>query len=139
MKFITLLFFFVVTHSAFAAVCSPEMQQLQFNRHGYVELRTSDNHKAWTAIEKKMIHKVVALQGYLSNITEAEALDGFGDYYEGEQGGNAGEIVYFKVGRKVIAKVHYWPGDNEYGAYVEVVGSKILVHAEIGDGDIYCL
>ena len=115
------------------------MQALQFNDHGYTVLRTVDDHKNWTAIEKKMIHKTVTLQSWLNPMTEAEAVETFGDYYNGEQGSNAGEIVYFKVGRKIIAKVHYWPGDNEYGAYVEVVGSKVLVHAEIGDGDIYCL
>ncbi len=139
MKLVTLLFFFVVASSAFAAQCSQEMQALQFNRHGYVELRTSTNHEAWSTIEKKMIRKVVALQSYLSAVTEAEALDAFGDYYNGKLGGNAGEITYYKVGNKAIALVHYWPGDNQYGAYVEVVGSKILIHAEIGDGDIYCL
>lgn len=139
MKLITLLFFFIVTHSAFAVTCSPEMQQLQFNRHGYVQLKTTNADVGYTAIEKKMIHKVVGLQDYLSNLSEADALEAFGDYYEGERGSNEGEIEYFKVGRKVIAKVHYWPGDNEYGAYVEVVGPKVLVHAEIGDGDIYCL
>lgn len=139
MKFITFLFFFIAVNSYASTKCSPEMQALQFNRHGYTELRTSDDHKAWTAIEKKMIHKTVTLQSWLNPMTEAEAVETFGDYYNGEQGSNAGEIVYFKVGRKIIAKVHYWPGDNEYGAYVEVVGTKVLVHAEIGDGDIYCL
>ncbi len=117
------------------------MQQLQHNRHGYVELRTSDNHNAWTPIEKKMIQKTLTLQDYLGVLNENESLRIFGDFYENETetGSNAGEIVYFKVGNKVIAKVHYWPGDNEFGAYVEVVGSKVLIHAEISDGDIYCL
>lgn len=138
MKFITLLFFFIATQNAFAAPCSPEMQALQFNSRGYVELKTTNAETGYTAIEKKMIHKVVGIQGYLANLSEAQALEAFGDYYQGERGSNEGEIVYFKVGRKVIAKVHYWPGDNEYGAYVEVVGSKIVIHAEIGDGDIYC-
>ncbi len=131
MKFVTLLFFFIVTNS-YAAECSQEMQALQHNRHGYVELKTSNFDTGFSALEKKMIHKVVTIQEYLSTNTLEESFENFG-------GSSDGEIVYFKVGRKVIAKVHYWPGDNEYGAYVEVVGSKVLVHAEIGDGDIYCL
>ena len=139
MKLVTLLFFFIVTNTYAAVTCSPEMQTLQFNSHGYVHLRTSDNHDAWTAIEKKMIHKVVTIQDFLSNESQDSAVEIFGDYYNGRRGSNAGEIEYFKVGKKIIAKVHYWPGDNEYGAYVEVVGSKILILAEICDGDIYCL
>ena len=139
MKFITLLFFFAVINSYAATTCSPEMQQLQHNEHGYITLKTRNHETGFSAIERKMIHKVVALQDYLKDVTEQEALDGFNDVYEGEAGYNAGEIVYFKVGRKMIAKVHYYPGDNEYGAYVEVVGSKVLVHAEIIDGEIYCL
>ncbi len=135
MKFITLLFFFFAVNTYAGTKCSPEMQALQYNEHGYVTLRTSDNHDAWSSIEKKMISTVVALQEYIKE----DALEVFGDYYEGERGSNAGEIVYFKVGKKIIAKVHYWPGDNEFGAYVEVIGSKVIVHAEIGDGEIVCL
>lgn len=139
MKIITLLFFFIAVNSYAAYECSPEMQALQFNEHGYTVLRKKDDHLAWTNVEKKMIYKVVALQEYLQPLTESEALEIFGDFYEGEQGFNAGEITYFRVGRKIIAQVRYWPGDNEYGAFVEVIGSQVLVHAEIGDGEINCL
>lgn len=132
MKFVTLLFFFIAAQQAFAAKCSPEMQALQFNEHGYVELRTTNFDTGFSASEQKLIHKVVTLQDYLGANTQEQSLEDFG-------GSSDGEIVYFKVGRKMIAKVHYWPGDNEYGAYVEVVGSKVLIHATIGDGDIYCL
>lgn len=139
MKLITLFFFFFVVNSYASTQCSPEMQALQYNERGYVTLKTTNHETGFSAIEKKMIHKVVALQEYLKDVTEQEAMDAFNDVYEGEIGYNAGEIVHFKVGRKMISKVHYYPGDNEYGAYVEVVGSKVLVHAEINDGDIYCL
>ena len=132
MKLITLIFFFIVAQTAFAAQCSPEMQQLQFNHHGYVELRTSNFDTGFSALEKKLIHKVVTIQEYLGANSPEESLEAFG-------GSADGEIIYFKVGRKVIAKVHYWPGDNEYGAYVEVVGSKILIHALIGDSEISCI
>lgn len=131
MKFVTLLFFFIVTNS-YAATCSKEMQALQHNRHGYLEMKTSNFDTGFTALEKKLIHKVVTIQDYLSTNTAEQSLEDFG-------GSADGEIVYFKVGNKVIAKVHYWPGDNEYGAYVEVVGSKVLIHAEIGDSEIVCL
>lgn len=132
MKLVTLLFFFIVTNTYAASNCSPEMQALQFNRHGYVELKTTNFDTGFSALEKKMIHKVVTIQDYLTSNSPEQSLEDFG-------GSADGEIVYFKVGNKVIAKVHYWPGDNNYGAYVEVVGSKVLIHAEIGDGDIYCL
>lgn len=132
MKLITLLFFFIAANSAFAASCSPEMQQLQFNRHGYVELKISNFDTGFSALEKSLIHKVVTIQDYLSTNTPDQSLEDFG-------GSADGEIFYYKVGRKVIAKVHYWPGDNEYGAYVEVSGSKILILAEIGDSEISCL
>ena len=139
MKFITLLFFFISVTTYAGTQCSPEMQALQYNEHGFVTLRTSNDHFNWTAIEKKMIHKAVTLQSYMSEESEEASLEFFGDINGCEQGENAGEIVYFKVGKKIIAKVHYWPGDNEYGAYVEVMGSKVHVLAEIHDGDINCL
>ena len=130
MKFVTLLFFFIVTNS-YAANCSQEMQALQYNPHGYVELKTSNFETGFSALEKRLIHKVVTIQDYLSENSAEQSLEDFG-------GSADGEIVYFKVGNKVMAKVHYWPGDNEYGAYIEVFGSKVLVHAHIGDGDINC-
>jgi hypothetical protein len=130
MKLITLLFFFIVTNT-YATVCSPEMQALQYNEHGYVEMKTSNFDTGFSAIEKKMIHKAVIQQDYLSDNSPEQSLEDFG-------GSADGEIVYYKVGRKVIAKVHYWPGDNEFGAYVEVIGSKILIHAHIGDSEIIC-
>ena len=35
--------------------------------------------------------------------------------------------------------VHYWPGDNEYGAFVKVQhGKKVVVLATIVDGIIRC-
>jgi hypothetical protein len=114
------------------------MQALQYNEHGYTHLRTENDHYFWTDTQKKMIHATVTLQSYLSDATEEESLEYFGDFSGCEVGTSAGEIEYLKVGKKIIAKVHYWPGDNEYGAYVEVVGSKVLVHAEIHDGDIIC-
>ncbi len=138
MKFITLLFFFIAVNTYAGTQCSPEMQALQFNERGYTHLRTADDHFSWTNNEKKMIHKAVTLQSGMTDLTEEESLEFFGDFVSCETGSNAGEIQYFKVGRKIIAKVHYWPGDNEYGAYVEVVGSKVLVLAEIHDGDISC-
>lgn len=139
MKIITLLFFFIAVNSYAANTCTPAMVALQSNEHGYVTLRTSNDHFGWTENEKQMIYKTVTLQEYNREFNVDESLEIFGDFYGCEQGENAGEIVYFKVGKKIIAKVHYWPGDNEYGSYVEMVGSKIHVLAEIHDGDVSCL
>jgi hypothetical protein len=131
MKFITLLFFFIAVNSYAGTKCSPEMIALQYNEHGYVELKTTNFETGLSKLEEKMIHKAVTQQDYLSTNTPEQSLEDFG-------GSADGEIVYYKVGHKVIAKVHYWPGDNEFGAYVEVVGSKVIIHAHIGDSEIVC-
>lgn len=138
MKLATLLFFFILANSAFAAKCGPEVKAIESDSPSVIHLRTAKNHGQWTATEKKMIHKTVTRQEWLAKHSEAQAVEEFGDYYRGEIGSNAGEINYLKIGKKIIAQVIYWPGDNAYGAYVELAGTKVIVLAEIHDGDIYC-
>jgi hypothetical protein len=101
--------------------------------------KVSDDHKRFTSVEKQLIHRAVTQQSWLRNIALAESLDVFGDYYRGKPGSNAGVIKYFQIDGKQFVLVHYWPGDNEYGAYFmrNQNGSHKLV-ATIGDSFIDC-
>jgi hypothetical protein len=99
-----------------------------------LQTKKSTKHDRFTDVEKKMIH--AAMRGG----TIAESVHWFGDYYgdETETGSNAGQIVYYKMGKEEVVLVHFWPGDNEVGAFVKTVNGKVKVIAEIGDGDIDC-
>lgn len=102
-------------------------------------VRVAKNHKKFTSIEKQLIHRTVKLQGWLKDVTLKESLEAFGDYYEGRIGENAGEIIYYNIDGKQIILVHYWPGENEYGAFYQLNknGSYKLI-AEITDSFIEC-
>jgi hypothetical protein len=98
---------------------------------GISHSRVSEDHNRFTFNEKKMIHLTITFQDWLQGASLDEALKVFGENY--------GEIIYYKVEGRTIALVHYFPGDNEYGAFYEVRGRgafKFL--AQVQDGDIYC-
>ncbi len=102
-------------------------------------VKQTNDHKKWTAIEKKMIHETI--KSPESKITQFEALRYFGDYYEDstEEGSNAGEIQYFRAGNFKFALVHYWPGDNEVGAFIELgPKNQIKILATVSDQWIEC-
>jgi hypothetical protein len=103
----------------------------------------SKNHKKFTKAELKLIHKTISAEDFYAGkkLTEAEALHIFGDYYEDETetGSDAGEIDYYIVGTQQIIIVHYWPGENEYGAIFEIKAGKTVHVANIGDSFISCL
>lgn len=104
--------------------------------------KTSNNHKHFTKTEKNLIFEAIESdEMYSGTITEAEALNIFGDYYDGSQttGSNAGEISYYTVGKQKFIIVHYWPGDNEYGGIFEVKNGKAAHIAIIGDSFIECI
>ncbi len=82
--------------------------------------------------EKQMIHLTVSLQEWLSGIGRQEALELF------VEDRNDGEILYYQLDGKEIALIHYYPGDNEYGAFVEMKGNAFTLLAEVRDSDIYC-
>lgn len=106
-------------------------------------IKRHDDHKRWSSIEKKMIHETIKTDGYSEKINEYEALRQFGDYYEEgdtEEGSNAGSISYYKYGKAKFALVHYWPGDNEVGAFLEIgPKGKIKILATISDGWMECV
>lgn len=101
----------------------------------------ADDHKKWTILEKKMIHATITSDDYHANVNQNEALRTFGDYYEDntEEGANSGSIQYYKVGAYKFVLVHYWPGDNEVGAFLEVdPKGKIKILATISDQWVEC-
>ena len=101
--------------------------------------KISKDHKKFTFSEKRMIHLTVSTQSWLSGSSLEEALDIFGDFQDGRPGPNAGEIRYYKIEQKTLALVHYWPGDNEYGAFFEVKrDGSFKMLARVEDSWINC-
>lgn len=105
---------------------------------GIKQTRTSRNHKRFTFLEKRMIHLAMTQDSYNKGVSQDEALILFGDYYNGRMGSNAGEIKYFQVKGAEIAIVHYWPGDNEYGAIFVVKNGSYRLLASLSDSFIEC-
>jgi hypothetical protein len=98
-----------------------------------------------SAVEMSMIQTTVLLS-HGEAVTPEQALDIFTDKENG--GSLGGDITYYKVKRgnrqSTLAKVVYFPGDNEYGAIFEVwtfengAQSSGMI-GKIGDSDLYCL
>jgi hypothetical protein len=140
--FLLLLALFVTTQAFGADVCSfTETSDFldTIEAKNIKPSKRSKNHTRFTAQEKELIHQAIKSDRYYANVSIAEALIIFGDYYEGQMGSNAGELVYFKVDGKELILVHYWPGDNEYGAFFETVNGKTKLKAKITDSFIDCI
>jgi hypothetical protein len=103
-------------------------------------LQTTEPFK-FNQLEKKMIFEMVKKDDWNEIESEADAVLHFEDRNADElqAGTNAGEIAYYAAGSKKIAMVHYYPGDNEYGAIFEVKNGSHKMIATIGDGEISCL
>jgi hypothetical protein len=93
--------------------------------------KTSSNSKRFTFIEKDMIHLTMTLQESYNWFSAQDSLVEFS---------HGGEISYYQIDGKEYALVHYWPGDNEYGAFFELKGRSRAYRlvAEIHDSSIYC-
>lgn len=133
----------VLSAQVYAAdICSfPETSDFigALKEEGIKPARTSKNHSKWTFTEKAMIHLTISLENHLKGVSREDALKQFADWYDGKPGSNAGEIVYFDIAGKKFALVHYWPGDNEYGAYFQVkMDGSFKMIAEIQDSFITC-
>lgn len=141
MKLLLTLALFITTNAFAVNLCSFE-ETWQFNEALEAQrikpIRISKNHSRFTFAEKQMIHRTVTLQDWLKGTSKAEAMEIFAAMFNGQPGENAGEIVYLNVHGKEIAVVHYWPGDNEYGAYYEMKNGAFRLIAEIGDSFITC-
>jgi hypothetical protein len=135
MKFLIILAL-TLTTQAFAVDICQFNETWDFNEalesEGHQPTKISQNHKRFTFLEKQMIHLTITLQDWLKGSSREEALEIFGDY------GRDGEIVYYKIAEKTYAFVHYWPGDNEYGAFFELKKSSYRLVASISDSFIDC-
>lgn len=142
MKYIIALLLSIAT-SAFAVdICSFEETwnfKEAIKEQGIKPLKVSKNHKQFTFVEKTLIHRTVTQQDWLRNNSVKDSLESFGDYYDGRPGPNAGEIVYYNIQGKQIVLVHYWPGENEYGAFYLInKNGSVKLLATISDSFISC-
>ncbi len=94
----------------------------------------------FSAVEKQMIHATITSDSHHTGLSLEAALKEFGDFYvdPSKPGTNAGEIVYYNVGAEKFALVHYWPGDNEVGAFVQVTEQTVKILATVSDQWIDC-
>jgi hypothetical protein len=141
MKFLLIIALFITTKAFAVNIC--ELAETA-NFFDTVEakkikpVKTSKNHKRFTFVEKQMIHLSVTQQDYLKGITKEESLEKFGDFYQGKIGDSAGEILYYELSGKQVALVHYYPGDNEYGAFFVMKNGSYKLMARIDDSFITC-
>ncbi|WP_408097983.1 hypothetical protein ACJVC5_03395 [Peredibacter sp. HCB2-198] len=141
MKFLLALALLVTTNAFAIDLCSFEQTwelDEALESMNVRPLKVSDNHKSFTNVEKQLIYTTVIQQDWRAGVSMKEALEIFGDYYDGKLGSNSGEIKYFNVKGQKFAIVHYWPGDNEYGAIFKHINNQFHLIASIGDGEISC-
>lgn len=121
---------FAETHQFFDELASKDIKHIKKSR----------NHKRFTFLEKNLIHLTITLQDWYVGVSREDAIRTFSQIDEmGERGMNAGEVLYYQFEGKNFVLVHYWPGDNEYGAYFELkVAGSYELKAVVRDGGIYC-
>lgn len=138
MKLATLVFFFLFTQ-AFAATCSDLEKIYKSEDSDVPTFQVSRTHGNFSALEQRMIKEAVESDGHYRDLSMIEALEIFADKSQWhEVGYNAGSIFYTRHNGKILAKVVYYPGDNEYGAIFEVSGNRFKKLTEIFDGDLGC-
>jgi hypothetical protein len=105
------------------------------------QLKVSSDPRHFSAIEKEMIYLSIVAPSMYAEVSREAALTLFSDFTEGftEPGYNAGDITYFESDNKIFEMVHYWPGENEDGAFVEITpNGKVAIIARLFDGSITC-
>ncbi|MFA5583593.1 MAG: hypothetical protein WDA09_05200 [Bacteriovoracaceae bacterium] len=112
----------------------------ELESQGIKHIKRARNHKRFTFLEKNLIHLTITLQSWYVGVSREEAILTFSQVDESNQRGpNAGEVLYYQIGNKNFVLVHYWPGDNEYGAFYELkVAGSYELKGIIRDGGIYC-
>ncbi len=141
MKFLLAVALFITTNAFAVDVCSfQETSDFRdaLEARNIKSTKKSTNPKRFTFIEKQMVHLTITLESWLSGSTKEEAIEIFGDYHDGKKGFNAGEILYYEIEGKQMALVHYWPGENEYGAFFELKNGAYKLLAEVTDSFITC-
>ena len=143
MKYLLLLSFFMINRAFAVDVCSFQ-ETWQFDEAMKKEKikpgRVVTDHKKFTSVEKKLVHKTVTLQYHTSDNTLEQSLEDFVDLMsDGSRGANAGKIIYYNIEGMQLILVHYWPGDNEYCAFylINKNGSLKLL-GRINDSFIEC-
>lgn len=97
------------------------------------QVKTSRNPKRFTFAEKNLIHRTISLQSFHEGVSRQEALELFAE------GSNEGEVAYFEIEGRQLILVHYWPGENEYGAFYELKPKGISrLMARVEDSFITC-
>jgi hypothetical protein len=127
---ILILFLFITTKAMAFDLCSyQQTSQIEISRS-----KVSKRPSRFTFAEKNLVHRTIALENYNRGISRPEALEIF------TEASSEGKIVYFSKNGKDYILVHYWPGDNEYGAFYlvsEKSAPKLI--ASIGDSFITCI
>ncbi len=129
MKFLTLAILFIST-SAFAFNACQFQDTTAFGESKKTEISRTEK---YNPVELQMIVATLKLD-YWREVKDAKsALAEFNESTE------AGEIIYYSIDGKKIAMIHYYPGENEYGAFFEMYpNGKFKLLAKISDGDIDC-
>lgn len=101
----------------------------------------SKNHSKFTTVEKRLIHKWLSSQSGRRNTSLEQSMEEFSDSrLTGNPGPDAGEIIYYNIEGKKYVLIHYWPGENEYGAYFSVnTNNTYKLIADITDSFIECV
>lgn len=132
MKFALLITLFVTTNVFAFDICkfqeTSDMDQ-ELESLGVKPVRIAKNSKKFTSVEKHLVHKTVTQQDYLKGLGLAEAIEEFAD----------GEIEYYNFEGQQMILVHYWPGDNEYGAFYKInKNGSFKLLANVSDSFIEC-
>lgn len=131
MKMLFALFLIILSVPSFAFdICS-------YEETSDIELRAekvSKNSKRFTFAEKNLVHRTVSLESHLQGVGRAEAFELF------TEESSEGEIKYYSIDGQELIFVHYYPGDNEFGAFYSVreKGAPKLI-ASVSDSFITCV
>lgn len=132
MKFALLIALFITTNVFAADICNFQETwewHEAIEAEGLKAVQTTKNGKKLTSVEKHLVHKTVTLQDYLKDLTKVQAVEEFAD----------GEIEYYNFEGTKIILVHYWPGDNEYGAFFKInKNGSFKLLATVSDSFIEC-
>lgn len=132
MKFALLIALFITTNVFAYDVCqfteTWEMHE-SLEAQGLKAVKITKNSKKFTSVEKHLIHKTVTIQDWLKDLTLAQSVEEFAD----------GQIEYYNFEGEKIILVHYWPGDNEYGAFFKInKNGSFKLLATVSDSFIEC-
>lgn len=132
MKFALLIALFITTNVFAADICKFEetWEWYEANKaEGIKPVRTAKNFKKFTSVEKHLVHKTVTLQDYLKDLSLGDAVTEFSE----------GEIEFYNIEGQQMILVHYWPGDNEYGAFFKInKNGSFKLLATVSDSFIEC-